>query len=165
MAAPISQTRKNFPISRLLIFKRVVQATLLLVILLIVLYFSGILALDFDINLTAEIIGGLIVLIFLVAFFYEKAYFSSYFYDLTADYVIIKKDPIFPREITVPYDRITSVTIDRDIFDLLLGIWDLHINTNNSALLGMEPHIEGLRREAANGLQGVLMAQIKDQKK
>ncbi len=162
MTPSYSQTRKNFPLSKWIIFKRLVQGTILLIFLILILYFSGIFALDLNFNLTSQIVGSLILVIILIGYFYQRANFSSFYYDVTDDYLLIKSDPIFPREVTIPYDRILSVTIDRDIFDMLLGLWDLHINTTTSVFLGMEAHIDGLTRETANGLQGLIMAKMKD---
>ncbi len=165
MSNKFSQTRKNFPISRRLILKRTAEATVLLVILLLVMYFFGISTFELNFNQTSIVVGSAILSVIIIALLYEKAYFSTYFYELTENYIIIKKDPVMPREITVPYDRITSVTIDRDIFDFLLGLCDLHISTENAAFLGMEAHIDGLTRAAANGLQGVLQTKMMETKK
>ena len=165
MSNKFSPTRRNFPLSSRSILKRTIQATLLLIIILLVMYFFGISLFDLDFNQSSLVAGGAILLVLIIGFFYEKAYYSTYFYELTENYIIIKKDPIRPREITVPYERISSVTVDRDLFDLILGLCDLHINTESASFLGMEAHIDGLSREAANGLQAVLeakMAVIKD---
>jgi uncharacterized membrane protein YdbT with pleckstrin-like domain len=75
---------------------------------------------DFDKSSTLTAI--IVLIVFLVAYTYERAYFASYFYDLAETYLIIKKHPIMPREVTIPYERISGITIDRDVFDFFPGL-------------------------------------------
>ncbi len=96
--------------------------------------------------------------IFLV-YLYQRWYFSVYFYDLTPDYVVIRKGPIAPREITLPYERIQDVYVDQDVFDRILGLYDVHLSTATMTS-GMEAHIDGVEKAAADGLRSQLLATL-----
>ena len=159
-----SETKKKFPQSERLILKRTLSATLFLILLLIGMYLFGIFTFALDLNASTVVIGSTILLVLFAAAVYERYYFSSYFYDLTDHYLIIKKDPVLPREIVVPYERIVSVELARDLFDRMLGLWDLHINTKTSPHLGMQAHVDGLAKEAANGLKAAVEAKMAENK-
>lgn len=102
-----------------------------------------------------------ILSVFLYA--YERWYYKTYQYDLTEDYVIIKKGPIAPQEITIPYDRIQDVYLDQDLLDRLFGLYDVHISTA-TVTSGVRAHIDGVDRKAALGLREIILKKIKEKK-
>lgn len=77
-----------------------------------------------------------------------------YYYDLNQDYIVIKKGPITPREITIPYKRVQDVYFDR-----LFGIYDVHLSSATISS-GMEAHIDGVERESANGLRQLFLETV-----
>ncbi|MFA5184456.1 MAG: PH domain-containing protein [Patescibacteria group bacterium] len=95
----------------------------------------------------------------LLGYFYQKWYFSTYFYDLTDNFIIIRKGPITPKEISIPYERIQDVYVDQDFFDRLLGIYDVHLSSATFSS-GLEAHIDGVGKEAADGLKNLLLSTI-----
>ncbi len=73
--------------------------------------------------------------------------------------ISIKKGPITPREINIPYERVQDVYIDQDIFDRIFGLYDVHFSsaTFSSNYLA---HIDGLEREPAEKLKQVLIQKV-----
>src|SRR3989344_5511556 len=123
-----SKTREQFPLSTKKVLKKTTTSTLAYVILLLLIYVSLVL-IFFSFALPIKNIGlitfgivGFLSVIILVTYFYQLWYYNVYFYDLTEDYIVIKKGPITPHEITVPYERVQDVYVDQDIFDRLFGL-------------------------------------------
>lgn len=77
------------------------------------------------------------------------------------DYLVIKKGPITPKEITIPWERIQDVYVDQDIFDRIFGLYDVHLSTATFTS-GMQAHIDGVEKEAADGLREELLEKIKN---
>ncbi len=94
----------------------------------------------------------LVVVFIIAAYLYERWYFATYFYELDADHIVIRKGPITPREITIPYERVQDVYVDQDILDRMFGLYDVHLSSATYAS-GMEAHIDGVEKSAADGLR------------
>ena len=103
----------------------------------------------------------ILVLLIYVNYAYQKWYFDFYFYDLAADYIVIRKGPITPREITIPYERIQDVYVDQDLFDRFFGLYDVHLSSA-TASSGMEAHIDGVEKTAADGLRAALLKTVSE---
>lgn len=170
-----SKTREQYPLS----FKKIIKKTLANVIFIAaflpLLYIIGVLyigntlseeAPDLGPKLMNILVGGGVILIVLVllvcilVYFYQRWYFAVYFYDLTEDHVIIRKGPITPKEITIPYERVQDVYVDQDIFDRLFGLYDVHLSSATSSS-GMAAHIDGVEKTAADGLRAILLEAVK----
>ena len=95
-----------------------------------------------------------------MVYLYQKWYFAVYFYDLTPDFIQIKKGPITPKEITIPYERIQDIYVDQDILDRLFGLYDVHLSSA-TVTSGIEAHIDGLEKKEADGLKTVLLDTVK----
>jgi putative membrane protein len=92
-------------------------------------------------------------LVFLVPYaFYIKAYIKRYVYDGEASYITIKKGVFAPSEIHVQYQKIQDVYVDQDVLDRIMGLYDVHI-ASATAASGIEAHIDGVEKEAAEGLK------------
>lgn len=102
----------------------------------------------------------LMAIIGVLTYFYQRWYFAVYYYDIQNDYLVIKKGPIAPREITIPWERIQDVYVDQDIFDRLLGLYDVHLSTATIAS-GMQAHIDGVEQQAADGLREALLEKVR----
>jgi len=171
MAIATSKTREQFPLSTKKIFKKTIEGSLIWLVLLaflygIFLYLSTTIvnakpepiAVESINNITSflAIIMPLIIVFFfaivLLQYLYQRWYFSVYFYDLTPDYIVIRKGPILPREITIPYERVQDVYVDQDFMDRLFGLYDVHLSSATISS-GMEAHIDGLEKPAADGLR------------
>ena len=166
MKIAMSKTREQFPLSEKKIMKKTVKVNLALDIIALVVW----LIVWFTIKASGGIADGVLgisvlaTLVFLFTFFlltyiYQEWYWKVYFYDLTDDFIIIKKHPITPREITIPYERIQDVYVDQDLLDRFFGLYDVHLSSATISS-GMEAHIDGVEKEAADGLRKVLLETV-----
>ena len=163
-----SKTREQFPLSYRKIIKKTLSRTFFFIILFLI--FGGFAILmstyaavsnkEFSIWLPMLISLGLLFLVMLLTYLYQRWYFAVYFYDLTPDYIQIRKGPITPREITIPYERIQDVYVDQDLLDRMFGLYDVHLSSATVSS-GMAAHIDGVERQAAEGLRAVLLETIK----
>jgi membrane protein YdbS with pleckstrin-like domain len=73
--------------------------------------------------------------------------------------LIIRKGVFAPQEITVPFGRIQDVYVDQDIFDRLLGIYDVHISTATAAST-VRAHIDGVDKKVAEELRTLILDKV-----
>lgn len=164
-----SKTREQFPLSIKKVLKKTVAGTLIFAIVLLVIW--GVLVFALSSGAGSKAIGylgiatvgifGLMFLILLVVYLYQRWYYAVYFYDLTPDYIVIKKGPITPREITIPYERIQDVYVDQDLLDRIFGLYDVHLSSATISS-GMEAHIDGVEKPAADGLRAMLLQTVSE---
>jgi membrane protein YdbS with pleckstrin-like domain len=166
MAIASSPTRDKFPLSTKKVLKKTIAGTIIWTIILTIIYFlifgiaissGGALGNNFVIATIVYLI--LILLIFLFVFSYQRWYYNVYYYDLTNDFIVIRKGPITPREITIPYERVQDVYVDQDLFDRLFGLFDVHLSSATISS-GMEAHIDGVEKPAADGLRTLLLQTV-----
>ena len=162
-----SKTREQFPLSYKKIMKKTIASTIAITILLLVIW--GFLAFMLG-SIGQEAIGwlgtatfgifGFLFVVILLTYLYQRWYFAVYFYDLTNDFIQIKKGPITPREITIPYERIQDVYVDQDILDRIFGLYDVHLSSATVSS-GMEAHIDVVEKQSAEGLRAILLETVK----
>jgi membrane protein YdbS with pleckstrin-like domain len=160
-----SATMKQFPLSKKKIVKKTVSSLLGIGIILFIIWLGAFLMWigkgtlgGMFLTVTVAIDLGMVVLIVLT-YLYQRWYFNTYSYDLTNDFVTIKKGPITPGEITIPYQRIQDVYVDQDVFDRLFGIYDVHLSSATISS-GMEAHIDGVEKAHADGLKMMLLETV-----
>jgi membrane protein YdbS with pleckstrin-like domain len=168
-----SNTREKYPLSYKKIMKKTLAPSIAWVLFLLFIYIF-ILIVSFSVTATqgsnpfVNILGSglfmipfflLFGLYFLITYFYQRWYFAVYYYELTPDHIIIRKGPITPSEITIPYERIQDVYMDQDIFDRIFGIYDVHLSSATLSS-GKQAHIDGLEKVAADGLKNELLGII-----
>jgi membrane protein YdbS with pleckstrin-like domain len=170
-----SKTREQFPLSSKKIIKKTIASTVavvigLLAILIIIIVILG----SFGLSAAGSSAQGafaflgfaviaillLIFVVVLLTYLYQQWYFAVYFYELDNDYIVIKKGPITPREITIPYERIQDVYVDQDLLDRMFGLYDVHLSSATVSS-GMEAHIDGVEKQAADGLRAILLETVK----
>ncbi len=160
-----SKTRDAFPLSTAKIFKKTLASGLpLLVLATIGIVISVVVSFTDQqfANYAILAIVGIVVLLaafITLIYLYQRWYFSVYFYDLTDDFIIIRKGPITPQEITMPYERVQDVYVDQDLLDRILGIYDVHLSSATLSS-GMAAHIDGVKKEAADGLRSFLLKTV-----
>lgn len=86
-------------------------------------------------------------------------YFVTYFYDVDQKNIIIRKGVIAKREIILPFSRITDVNVEQDFFDVLFGLYDIHISSP-TAESGKFAHIDGLNKKSAIRIRNILVDKI-----
>lgn len=156
-----SPTRDKYPLHPKKIIKKTIASSLALI--LVVLFIYGFSAVALITSPEPSILGiiSTIVFVFLAIFvtliyLYQRWYFAVYYYNLDDNYIVIKKGPITPREITIPYERVQDVYVDQDLLDRIFGIYDVHLSSATISS-GMEAHIDGVEKEAADGLRKLLL--------
>ncbi|MDO8472031.1 MAG: PH domain-containing protein [bacterium] len=164
-----SATRTKYPLSRKKILKKTLTGTsgwfgLLFIIWSAIIFATSQGMGDAEIGSVLGLIAaiGLLVLVVFLLFqyWYQSWYFATYYYDLEADNVVIRKHPITPKEITIPYSRIQDVYVDQDLLDRLMGLYDVHLSSATISS-GFNAHIDGVERAAADGLRADILAQVK----
>ena len=169
-----SNTRDAYPLSRKKILKKAIERTqldfiawtLLSLLVHAVLFYASVegggvrapLQYFWQVELGIVFLCGAL---FIPRYFYQSWYFATYFYDLTDDHVVIRKGPITPREITVPYERIQDVYVDQDIWDRIFGLYDVHISSA-TASSGFAAHIDGVEKSGADGLRALILSKVKE---
>jgi uncharacterized membrane protein YdbT with pleckstrin-like domain len=108
--------------------------------------------------------AGVSVFVLLVSYWYQKKYIETYFYNLTDTLLVIRKGIFASQEITVPIERIQDVYVDQDIFDRLLGIYDVHISTA-TAVSTARAHIDGVGRKTAEELRELILHRLHETRK
>lgn len=164
----MSKTREQFPLSIKRVYKITILDTLIWFVILAVCYFviSLIAGSDYTDPVTSYIrrASGLIktwffvplILIGLLEYISQKLHYNFYFYDLTQDFIIIKKGSILTKEITIPYERVQDVYITQDILDKMLDLYDVRFSKPNTSS-GREIRIDGLEKGAADGLKKIVL--------
>lgn len=169
MKIATSPTREQYPLSPKKIIKKTINNTGgfvgIGVLALLAAIASSFIA---DLNAARAVIwiAFFILLVLIVAsvllnYFYQRWYFATYFYDLTDDHIVIRKGPITPNEITIPYERVQDVYVDQDILDRLFGLYDVHLSSATVSS-GMSAHIDGLEKTAADGMRDVLLKKVNE---
>jgi len=153
-----SPTREKYPLSKKKIIKKTFVSSFILIILLLFVWL-GLIVADISSGLISMGILGLMALIIFFNYFYEKWYFAVYYYELGSDFITIKKGPVTPTEITIPYERIQDVYVDQDIMDRIMGLYDVHLSSATVSS-GMEAHIDGVGQVAAHGLRDLLLQTV-----
>ena len=97
--------------------------------------------------------------------FYQPAaptnylYYLTYFYDVDQKNLIIRKGVVTKREMILPFAKITDVSVDQDVMDVMLGIYDVHISTP-TVDSGQFAHIDGLNRRGAQEVRQLILDMI-----
>jgi uncharacterized membrane protein YdbT with pleckstrin-like domain len=110
---------------------------------------------------------SLAVILFFVIFIFIWANLSYRFYkyELTDDGFRKESGVIYKKYVTIPYDRIQNVDINRGIVARILGLSDLKIQTAGlGGTYAAEGRLPGLSKEDAEKLRDELINQIKKSK-
>jgi membrane protein YdbS with pleckstrin-like domain len=94
---------------------------------------------------------------------YECEYYKRYLYDMNDDVLVIKKGVFGSRELTIPLEKIQDVFINRDLLDLVFGLYDVYVSTATSRSI-MNAHIDGVRAENAESLALLLIKKISEKR-
>jgi membrane protein YdbS with pleckstrin-like domain len=86
-------------------------------------------------------------------------YFRRYFYDSDSLTITIRKGIITQKEVTLPFTQVTDVYVDQDIFDVLFGLYDVHISTATQES-GQHAHIDGVCKKDALRLKELILSGI-----
>lgn len=161
------KTREQYPLLQNKIIKKTISSTLLWFFSwpLFIFVFGIPFVQTLQLNVLAILSQAMLWLFISTAlymvfqYFYQRWYFATYHYDLTDDYIIIKKGPIAPRELTMPYERVQDVYVDQDVLDRVMGLYDVHLSSATMAS-GFHAHIDGVGEDSAKKLRDHILAKV-----
>jgi membrane protein YdbS with pleckstrin-like domain len=160
----MTKTRQKYPINKKKIIKKVIISSLAFLFLFsCVGIFGIILAVSDNSNVGIFMVIGSILAfaaVVVLSYLYHTWHFATYFYEILPEYVMIRKGPIMPNEITILYQKIQDVYVDQDLFDRMMGLYDVHIATATFSS-GNLAHIDGLLKEDAGKLRDELLGIFK----
>jgi len=112
------------------------------------------------------IISILVVFVFgfLLPYFWAKLTYRFYKYELVEQGFRKESGVIIKSYVTIPYDRIQNVDIQRGILARMLGLSDLKIQTAGSSIAGAEGRLPGLLHKDAEKLRDELIVRAKGNK-
>lgn len=104
------------------------------------------------------VLYGLVLFVIMqtIYYWYVHFYIKTYFYDSDKDFITIKKGVFTPTEIHIQYQKIQDVYVDQDLLDRIFGLYDVHVSSATYTS-GIEAHIDGLDKVAAEGLKQFLL--------
>ncbi len=111
------------------------------------------------INISLLVFYSVVVVSFVIYIFYIKAYIKRYYYDCGDQFVTIKKGVFAPTEIHVQYQKIQDVYVDQDLWDRIMGLYDVHI-ASATVTSGIEAHIDGVNVDVAENLKNIILEKI-----
>jgi len=167
MKIAMSKTREQFPLSQKKPLKKTMPSIISSIVFFVLVLIGGIILSSFFPRLSGLIFLSIffLALFFLLSCFlvyvYQVWYFQVYFYDLTDDFIIIRKRVFTPREITIPYERVQDIYVDQDLLDRVFGLYDVHLSSATISS-GMEAHIDGVEKEAADGLRKLILEKVSE---
>lgn len=167
MKIAMSKTREQFPLSEKKPLKKTMPSIVSSVIFFVIILVGSLILTPFlnwhlsSVSLITILIGILLSLSCFLMYQYQIWYLQVYFYDLTDDFIIIRKRVITPREITIPYERVQDIYVDQDLFDRIFGLYDVHLSSATISS-GMEAHIDGVEKPAADGLRKIILEKVSE---
>ncbi|MHB8710177.1 MAG: PH domain-containing protein [Minisyncoccota bacterium] len=158
--------KDQYPLSPRKYWKKMIEKTFLWIIILVLASPIVIIAIMGGGSTTSVIVSFSIVLLILAFIMggysiYVRAYIHRYYYDATGSYITIKKGVFAPAEIHVQYTKIQDVYVDQDIIDRIMGLYDVHL-ASATAASGIEAHIDGVEKTAADCLKNFLLQKLQN---
>lgn len=159
----MNTTKEQFPLSPRKIIKKTLIPSIILTVVFSIVGFSILIASNGNgaFGFLELVLLGILLSLITLIYFYERWYYNTYYYDLGADYIVIKKGPITPAEITIPYERVQDVYVDQDLFDRIFSLYDVHLSSATISS-GMAAHIDGVEKPAADGLRAQLLKTVSE---
>ena len=164
-------TCKEIRLSIKKVFKKSLVGNIILIVLAVILIsfyptfittnsqsiFPG-LAID-DVGLVALTLL-IIFIIFVANLVYQYLYYKEYYYDMKADTLIIRKGVLIRKEISIPFEKIQDVYVDRDALDWVFGLYDVHLSSATIPS-GVVAHMDGVNQANATKLREMVFRRIK----
>lgn len=75
--------------------------------------------------------------------------------------LLLKKNPITPREIILPYNRIQDIGISQDLLDRFFGLYNVFLSSATTSSTA-EAYISGLEKSNAEALRNELLNKVKE---
>ncbi|KKR46367.1 MAG: hypothetical protein UT82_C0014G0026 [Parcubacteria group bacterium GW2011_GWB1_40_14] len=102
------------------------------------------------------------IILLVIAYIWAKLSYQNYKYELTDNGFKKELGVIRKKYVTIPYDRIQNVDIDRGIIARILGLSDIKIQTAGmSGMMGAEGRLPGLSVQDAEIVRDDLIKRAK----
>jgi membrane protein YdbS with pleckstrin-like domain len=113
--------------------------------------------------------GELIILLLFTVIFlvvvintvYNYLYYKTYYFNIKDDLLVIREGVFLPDEISIPYNRIQDIYVDRDTLDLILGLYDVHVSSA-TVTSEKDAHIDGVTNANAVKLKEMILEKVKE---
>jgi membrane protein YdbS with pleckstrin-like domain len=164
-------TSKGIRLSRRKVIKKTFAGTIILIVTFLLalatyLFYpaiirqtlSPLIAIDDTIIFAA--ISFVIFLAVALNILYHYIYYKNYYYNIKDDILVIRKGLFIPEEISIPYNRIQDIYVDRDMLDLILGLYDVHVSSA-TVESGVDAHIDGVTQKNAMMLKDMILEKVK----
>ena len=156
-------TIEQYPLENRKVMKRFTESMIRWFVLFVLLAVGVVFGLRADVVIAAVAVVVLTIVAAVWQWTYENKYFAAYFYDITPDFLVIKKGWITPVEVTLPYEKLQDVYVDQDIYDRAFNLYDVHVSTA-TMMSGIEAHIDGVNAENAQKLREMLLSKSRQKK-
>lgn len=161
---------QNLPLSKKKIFKKSFGLVLALFLALLVLIGFGMLVMfsNGDEKTVQQFSFAIVIAILVDIFaiggviYYQYLYYKLYYYNFEDDSAEIKKGVVSVSTGHVRYGKIQNIFVDQDIFDRILGLYDVHYETAGETS-GNYSHVDGMEKENADKLKDFLMEKSRKQ--
>jgi membrane protein YdbS with pleckstrin-like domain len=158
-----SPLKSQFPLSPKKFWKKIIEKVLVAVLIAVALAIPiFIMYIESSNPIPFALVTGAVVVILVLAIYaiYVHYYIKTYYYADDGNFITIKKGVFAPAEIHVQYLKIQDVYVDQDILDRIMGLYDVHISSATYTS-GIEAHIDGVEKMAADGLKELLLGKIR----
>jgi membrane protein YdbS with pleckstrin-like domain len=149
-------TVQEYPLEKRKITKKLTVAMLFWMLLFIPMYLIAAFVVDEYWGFAKYLVLALFGLVFIIEYWYQNAYYNSYFYDVEKDFLNIRKGVIMPRQTMLPWEKLQDVYMDQDIFDRIFDLWDVHVSTATE-VSGYHAHIDGLSQDNAEAIRNLIL--------
>jgi hypothetical protein len=109
-------------------------------------------------------VAFMLFLLFIVAliFVWAKLFYKSFRFELAMKGLKVEKGVVWKRYVIIPYERIQNIDIYRGLFERLLGLSDIHVQTAgySAGAFLTEGRIPGLSPKDAEKLRDDLVDKI-----
>jgi len=164
-------TSKQIRLSRRKVIKKTLAATIMLVFTFLLalatyLFYPAIISQALSPIIAIDDFLVLAAVTFVISFaialniLYHYIYYKTYYYNIKDDLLVIRKGIFMPDEISIPYNRIQDIYVDRDVLDVLLGLYDVHVSSATVAS-GVDAHIDGVTYGNAVLLKDMILEKVK----
>lgn len=104
---------------------------------------------------------AVILLAVVINILYQYLYYTTYYFNIKEDLLVIRKGVFLPDEISIPYNRIQDIYVDRDTLDLVFGLYDVHVSSA-TVTSEKDAHIDGVTNANAVKLKEMILAKVKE---
>ncbi len=162
----------SLPLSPMLIWKKLFYAVGSFIFAVVVIFFQFLL----KGALLWLVLLGFIGIVFAFAYFiYARMYVEKYYYDVKSDQVVIRRGVIMIKELSVPFENVQNVYVEKGFFDMVFGLYSVRIETATAESIKAAMNkgdaaryreekalktIEGMSEENASKLKQMLLGRV-----